>query len=362
MRMETRSWLAKVRGIFPGDPRYYQILSLGLLLGYGKCCLQFDIGPGQLVVTLAAVLAAQFLCSRFLASSHAPAGAHGFCGNGVPGAAQAGPWLISANPTGWGLLGVCKEAKISAALGMNPSLLTSAATIFKRALTFDAKSALISGLSLCLLLRTNSLLLAMAAAFAAIASKFLLRWHGKHIFNPTNFGLVVTILCVGERVWVSPGQWGNVAFFGFLMVCLGGLVVYRAARADVTLSFLGFYLALVFGRSWWLGEPMAIPWHRLQNGALLLFAFFMISDPKTTPDSRLGRILFALLVALGAAFVQFKLFRTNGLLWSLAICSLVTPLLDRLLPGPRYQWPRISFSRPPKHTTTKGPFYEPMPA
>jgi len=203
----------------------------------------------------------------------------------------------------------------------------------------------------------------MTAAFAAIAGKFLLRWNGKHIFNPTNFGLVVVMLCAGERVWVSPGQWGNVAFFGFLMACLGGLVVYRAARADVTLSFLGFYLTLVFGRSWWLGEPVAIPWHRLQNGALLLFAFFMISDPKTTPDSRPGRILFALLVAAGAAFVQFKLFRTNGLLWSLAICSLVTPLLDRLLPGPRYHWPRISFSRSPKHKiTTKGPFYEPMPA
>ena len=59
----------------------------------------------------------------------------------------------------------------------------------------------------------------------------------------------------------------------------------------------------------------------------------------------------------------FKLFRNNGLLWSLAVFSLVTPLLDRVLPGPRYRWPRISFSRPPKQKiTTKGPFYEPMPA
>ena len=97
-----------------------------------------------------------------------------------------------------------------------------------------------------------------------------------------------------------------------------------AARADVTLAFLAFYLALVFGRSLWLGEPMAIPLHRLQNGALLLFAFFMISDPKTTPDSRAGRIVFALLVALGAGFVHFKLFRNNGLLWSLAACSLAS--------------------------------------
>ena len=76
-------------------------------------------------------------------------------------------------------------------------------------------------------------------------------------------------------------------------------MVNRAARSDVTLAFLVFYLALVVGRSLWLGEPLAIPLHRLQSGALLLFAFFMISDPKTTPDSRAGRILFAALVALG---------------------------------------------------------------
>src|SRR3989441_9964360 len=76
---------------------------------------------------------------------------------------------------------------------------------------FDPRSALISGLSLCLLLRTNSLALASIAAVITIASKFMLRWSGKHVFNPTNFGIVAMMLVTG-RVWVSPGQWGNVAF------------------------------------------------------------------------------------------------------------------------------------------------------
>jgi enediyne biosynthesis protein E5 len=70
----------------------------------------------------------------------------------------------------------------------------------------------------------------------------------------------------------------------------------------------------------------------------LLFTFFMISDPKTTPDSRNGRFLFALLVAAGAAYVQFGLYRTNGLLWSLVVCSALTPFIDYLLPGTKYQW------------------------
>src|SRR5437870_3678323 len=203
---------------------------------------------------------------------------------------------------------------------------------------FDPRSALISGLSLCLLLRANSLVLAGAVAAVTITSKFVLRWKGKHLFNPTNFGIVFMMLCAGKSVWVSPGQWGDFAFFGFLVVCLGGLVVNRAARADITLAFLVSWLALIFGRSFWLGEPITIPLHRLQNGALLVFAFFMISDPKTTPDSRAGRILFAAGVALGGAYVQFKLFRTNGLLWSLAVGSLAVPLIDLLLPGERYQW------------------------
>jgi len=204
---------------------------------------------------------------------------------------------------------------------------------------FDPRSALISGLSLCLMLRTNSLGLALTATIITIATKFLLRFNGKHLFNPTNFGIVAMMLLTGQ-VWVSPGQWGNVAFFGFLMACLGGLVVNRAARSDVTYAFIAFYMALVFGRSVWLGEPLAIPLHRLENGALLLFTFFMISDPRTTPSSRAGRIVFALLVACGAWYVQFRLFRTNGLLWSLATFSMTVPLIDWLLPGTRYEWTR----------------------
>jgi Na+-translocating ferredoxin:NAD+ oxidoreductase RnfD subunit len=205
---------------------------------------------------------------------------------------------------------------------------------------FDPRSALISGLSLCLMLRTNSAWLAVLAAVVSIASKFLVRVRGKHIFNPTNFGIVALLAATGE-VWVSPGQWGNTVLLAFLMACLGGLVVNRAARSDVTFAFLLAWGLLVMGRSIWLGDPLSVPLHRLANGSLLLFAFFMISDPKTTPDSRAGRIVFAALVALGAYYVQYKLFRTNGLLWSLAACSPLVPLIDRLIPGGRYDWLHI---------------------
>ena len=101
---------------------------------------------------------------------------------------------------------------------------------------FEPNSALISALSLCLLLRTGSLAATATAAVIAIGSKFLLRWNGKHVFNPTNLALVAML--ASGRGWVSAGQWGNAALFAFLIACLGGLVVNRAARSDVTLGFI----------------------------------------------------------------------------------------------------------------------------
>lgn len=216
---------------------------------------------------------------------------------------------------------------------------------------FDHKSALISSLSLCLLLRTNDCAVAALAAGIAIGSKFVIRWKDKHIFNPTNLALVV-ILASGLG-WISPGQWGQVAWFGFLIACLGSLVVTRAARADVTLAFLTFYVGLLVARALWLGDPLTIPLHQIESGAWLIFSFFMISDPKTTPDSRTGRIVFALIVALTALSVQFHFFKPNGPLWGLIACSPLVPVLDRLFPGVRYDW-----SKP---TTGYAPAAVPLP-
>ena len=206
-----------------------------------------------------------------------------------------------------------------------------------------AKSALISALSLCLLLRTDALWVAAVGSAIAVGSKFVVRIRGKHVFNPTN-GALVALLLTTDLAWVSPGQWGTAAAFAFAMACAGMLVVNRAARSDVTLAFIAAYAVLLVGRSLSLGEPLTIPLHRLESGAFLLFSFFMISDPKTTPDSRAGRIAFALLVAAGAWYVHFKLFRPNGFVWALAAASPLVPVIDWIVPAARYQWPQ-TFSR-----------------
>jgi Na+-translocating ferredoxin:NAD+ oxidoreductase RnfD subunit len=257
------------------DPRHGQIVTLASLLLYGLTVLDFDITLAQVVVTIVSGLAVQAIAD----------------------------WWTSRD-------------RVS-----------------------GAKSALISALSLCLLLRTDALVLAAVAAAVAVGSKFLIRVRGKHVFNPTNIAIVALMLTT-DRVWVSPGQWGAQAMLAFFFACAGLLVVNRASRSDVTLAFMASYATLLVGRSLWLGEPLSIPLHRLESGAFLLFSFFMISDPKTTPDWRAGRVLFAALVAMAAAYVQLRLFRTNGFLWALAAASPLVPLIDRARPSLPYCWPR----------------------
>jgi Na+-translocating ferredoxin:NAD+ oxidoreductase RnfD subunit len=63
------------------------------------------------------------------------------------------------------------------------------------------------------------------------------------------------------------------------------MVIHRAMRSDVSYAFILTFAAILFARALWLGDPWTIPLKQLQSRALLLFTFFMISDPKTTPDS-----------------------------------------------------------------------------
>jgi Na+-transporting NADH:ubiquinone oxidoreductase subunit NqrB len=202
---------------------------------------------------------------------------------------------------------------------------------------FDPMSALITSLSLTLLLRTEFVALAILAAAIAIGSKFLIRVRGKHVFNPANVALV-SLMLLSDNAWVSSGQWGSAAIGAFGLACLGFLVLTRAKRAETTIAFLFFYGALLFGRALWLGDPMSIPVHQLQNGALLIFAFFMISDPKTTPNAALGRIAFAAIVATIAFTIQFIYYQPNGPIIALILSAPLVPVIDALLQGTHYRW------------------------
>ena len=224
-------------------------------------------------------------------------------------------------------------------------LVQFAGTRLARLPAFDPKSPMITALSLTLLLRTDFVLLAIAAAAIAIGSKFLVRFKGKHVFNPANVA-IVSMMLLSNQVWISTGQWGNAAIGAFALACLGFIVLTRAKRAETTVTFLVAYATLLVGRAVWLGDPLEIPLHHLQNGALLIFAFFMISDPKTTPNTALGRIIYATIVASIAFIIQFVLYQPNGPILALIISAPLVPIIDFLRRGHNYEWTASQFNKP----------------
>lgn len=209
-------------------------------------------------------------------------------------------------------------------------------------------SALITAFSLSLLLRADNFWVHPVAACLAISAKFMIRVRHKHLFNPGNLGVVLALLFLPGS-WTSSGQWGQDIAIAAWVFMLGTLVTTKARRADISWAFLGFFLGIVALRIMVLGQKPAVFLHQLTNGSLLLFAFFMISDPMTIPNHPRGRILYAFLVAVLAATWQYALFRTNGLIWALFLCSPLVPLIDRWLPAGRYQWVPTGGSNVPSH-------------
>ncbi len=210
------------------------------------------------------------------------------------------------------------------------------------------RSPLITALGLSLLLRSDLVWVPPLAAFLAVASKFVLRVRGKHIFNPANLGLAASFLLT-THAWSSPSQWGESAGLLAWIAVLGLAVAHRSFRSDVSLAFLASWVALKAGRVLYLGQRPEVLLHQLNVGSLILFTFFMISDPKTTPDRRAARVLFAACVA-GLAFVlQHGFWWNNALVWSLCLLSPAVPLLDRLLPEARFQWPVERTEECPPH-------------
>jgi Na+-translocating ferredoxin:NAD+ oxidoreductase RnfD subunit len=200
------------------------------------------------------------------------------------------------------------------------------------------KSAAITGLGVTILLRAADPWVWGAATFAGVGLKFLVRINHKHVFNPGCIGIVSMMLLFGRDAWVSPGQWGQAPLIAGYAMALAALTLSSAKRLDIALGFLGGFAAILFARAAWLGDPMAIPMHQMSSGALLIFAFFMITAPRSTPDSRTGRLLFALAVAGLAAWFVIGPNQRGAPLMALAALAWLTPVLDRLLPARRFEW------------------------
>lgn len=199
-------------------------------------------------------------------------------------------------------------------------------------------SALISSFGLTLLLKTTYVGIGVLAAFVAIISKYIIRINGKHLFNPSALGIVVALLFTGDA-WINAGQWGSDVVLLFGALCMGCIVVTRVQKLDTSLAFLGTFAALLFVRQiLFLGWPLDFFVQSISTGSLLLFSFFMITDPKTTPNHSIARIVWAAVVAAVAFYLATFHFVNGAPVWVLILSQPLVPVLDHVFKEKLFEW------------------------
>jgi Na+-transporting NADH:ubiquinone oxidoreductase subunit NqrB len=203
---------------------------------------------------------------------------------------------------------------------------------------FALPSVIISSFGLSLLLKTNDIEIAALAAFVSIASKFLIRVKGKHIFNPSAFGIVVGVFVTG-KAWFSPGQWGSGAVILFGVCCLGFIVATRIQKLDTSIAFLGTFAGLLFIRQViYLGWPLDFFVQSVSTGSLLLFSFFMITDPKTIPDHRWARVCWCVAIACISFYLATFRFMNGAPILVLVLAQPLVPLMDKFFKAKKFEW------------------------
>ncbi len=227
-------------------------------------------------------------------------------------------------------------------------------------------SAMLTGSGVALILRvvgtplgdhwsTYAWYLFAAVAGLSLLTKYVIRYHGSHVFNPSNIGLVVAFVVLGtSRVEPLDFWWAPLdpaMIVAYAVILAGGLLITRRLHLLALAGTFWIGLALGLGLLAGSGHCMTARWAFapvcgvdfvrviLGSPEVMIFLFFMMTDPKTVPAGRVGRIAFGLLVALASTLLmapQIDEFGTKvGLLAGLALVCAARPILDRFLPEPR---------------------------
>jgi enediyne biosynthesis protein E5 len=159
-------------------------------------------------------------------------------------------------------------------------------------------SAYISGISVGILVRSPAFWPYALCAAISIMSKYVLRIKGRHIWNPSNFGISVMLFLVPETVASLSIQWGNYLLPMLVIWVLGSVIIWRLRRFHITFTYVVSFIAFAFLRSWLTGSPWLSEIAPITGPMYQLFIFFMITDPKTTVRSKTGQCVVVFLVAL----------------------------------------------------------------
>jgi Na+-translocating ferredoxin:NAD+ oxidoreductase RnfD subunit len=158
-------------------------------------------------------------------------------------------------------------------------------------------SAYISGISVGILLRSPAFWPYALCSVISIMSKYVLRVKGRHLWNPSNFGICVLLFLAPETVASLSIQWGNFIWPMLVIWILGSIIIWRAKRFHISATYVLSFFAFAFLRSWITGHPWQAEVAPITGPMYQLFVFFMVTDPKTTVRSKTGQCVVVILVA-----------------------------------------------------------------
>ena len=158
-------------------------------------------------------------------------------------------------------------------------------------------SSYISGISIGMLIRSPEFWPYALCAAISITSKYVLRVDGRHLWNPSNFGIVAMLVLAPDVVASLSVQWGNNLLPVAVVWLFGSVIIHRLGRFHITLTYVASFLVFSLLRAAITGHPWPAEVAPLTGPMYQLLIFFMITDPKTTVRTKRGQCLVVFLVA-----------------------------------------------------------------
>ncbi len=192
---------------------------------------------------------------------------------------------------------------------------------------FFPSSALTAALGIGIFFRASHPAYFALAALIAILSKYVIQRGGRHIFNPSNIAIVSLVFLAPFATTIEFTQWGNSPYVYAAVLAISLGIAYRAGVIVTTLSFVMSYTALLL--IWLPLSPSLFSLHHygLIGPSFVLFASFMISDPRTSPGGFYPRIVHGISIAL----LYFSL-EASGVRYALFVASFGVAFFNAVLP------------------------------
>lgn len=212
-------------------------------------------------------------------------------------------------------------------------------------------SGVITGLSLGLLVEAIPLWPYIVAPILAIGAKGFIRFQGRNIFNPSNFGLTVLLILTPATVTTLAAQWSGSMLIVMIIFVIGGFTTFRVSRWDLVLSFMGGFAVMALIENAIMHTGLAFVYAPMLGAAFQLFSLSMLTDPKTTPDTRRMRIIFGLSIALVDGILRLMSIQNSPFIALLFISAWV-PLLRLYTPWMKDRLASVQarFGRIQEHT------------